>query len=380
MNRTTMRALDQALETKGDEDDGSAVVTKALTDLREAVETRLTAVETKSDKLEAKLNRPSAANSNVPDADNDDTVTDERKAFRAYLRNGDKALETKTLVVSNDASGGYLAPAEVSTEFLRDLVEFSPMRTLATVRQTAAPGVILPKRIGRTNALWKGEVQPTTGSEPSFGQVELAIKEIGTHSDISNWLAEDAPAAEAELRMSLAEDFGEKEGTAFVHGDGALSPRGFMTVPEVEFTLNGHATNLSADQLISLLYAMPAAYRNRGVWAMNGTTLATVRKLKDGQGNYLWQPSFQAGQPETILGRPVVEFVDMPDVASGTFPIAFGDFATAYRIYDRLAGLSVLVNPFLLATEGLIRIHARHRVGGDVVQAKALRKLKMATS
>ncbi|TIX61719.1 MAG: phage major capsid protein, partial [Mesorhizobium sp.] len=173
---------------------------------------------------------------------------------------------------------------------------------------------------------------------------------------------------------------GQKEGLAFVSGDGVLSPRGFMTVTEVEFTLNGHATNLSADALISLMYAMPAAYRNRGSWTMNGTTLATIRKLKDGQGNYLWQPSYQAGQPETILGRPVVEMIDMPNVAADAFPIAFGDFATGYRIYDRLTGLSIFSNPYLLATEGLVRIHARHRVGGDVVQPKALRKLKMATS
>ncbi|MEW9838084.1 phage major capsid protein [Mesorhizobium marinum] len=390
MIRTSMRALDVALETKGDEDDGSAVVTKALADFREAVESRLSAVETKAgdtvklverfDKLEAKFNRPAAANSNAPAGDNDNSVSEERKAFQNYLRNGKDALDVKTLVVSNDTQGGYLAPAEVSAEFLRDLVEFSPMRSLATVRQTAAPGVILPKRIGRTNALWKGETQPTTASGPTFGQVELATKEIGTHTDISNWLAEDAPAAEAEVRMSLAEDFGEKEGAAFVNGEGVLSPRGFMTVADVEATLNGHATNLSADALISLMYALPAAYRNRGTWALNGTTLATIRKLKDGQGNYLWQPSYQAGQPETILGRPVVEMIDMPDVEANAFPVAFGDFGTAYRIYDRLGGLSIFSNPYLLATEGLIRIHARHRVGGDVVQAKAIRKLKMATN
>jgi HK97 family phage major capsid protein len=128
-----------------------------------------------------------------------------------------------------------------------------------------------------------------------------------------------------------------------------------------------------------MMYSLPAYYRNRSSWMMNGTTLATVRKLKDGQGNYLWQPSFQAGQPETLLGRPVVEAVDMPDLASGTFPIAFGDFATAYRIYDRVA-LSVMRDPYSLATRGLVRFHARRRVGGGVVMGAAIKKLKMATS
>ena len=111
---------------------------------------------------------------------------------------------------------------------------------------------------------------------------------------------------------------------------------------------------------------------------MNGTTLGAVRKLKDGQGNYLWQPSFQAGQPETVLGRPVVEMVDMPDIGDGAFPIIYGDFS-AYRIVDRLA-MSILVNPYLLATKGLTRIHATRRVGGRVLQAARFRKLKTATS
>jgi HK97 family phage major capsid protein/HK97 family phage prohead protease len=325
------------------------------------------------DKIEAKANRPIPANDNEP------VAGEERKAFGAYLRLGNSAPDIKALHVSSDPQGGYLAPAEVSTEFIRDLVEFSPMRTVATVRNTGAPSVVLPKRIGTTNAKWKGELTATTGSEPTFGQLELPVKEIGTHVDISAQLLEDGPAAEAEVRLALAEDFGQKEGLAFVEGDGILEPRGFMSVDDVAISLNGHATNLSADALISLMYALPAAYRNRGSWLLNGSTLATIRKLKDGQGNYLWQPSYQAGQPETILGRPVVDMIDMPDVGANAFPIAFGDFATAYRIYDRLE-MSVLSNPYLLATEGLVRIHARRRTGGDVVQPKAIRKLKMATS
>ena len=153
-----------------------------------------------------------------------------------------------------------------------------------------------------------------------------------------------------------------------------------MTNVGVAHTLNGHATNLSADALISLLYALPAAYRNSGSWVMNGTTLATVRKLKDASsGDYLWQPGLQAGQPETLLGRPVVEMVDMPDVSAGTFPIAFGNFDLGYRIVDRL-DMSILVNPYLRATDGITRFHATRRVGGAVIRPAALRKLKMATA
>lgn len=151
-----------------------------------------------------------------------------------------------------------------------------------------------------------------------------------------------------------------------------------MRHPDIAHTVNGHAANLSADALITLMYALPATYRNAGVWAMNGTTLGVIRKLKDGQGNFLWQPSYQAGQPETILGRPVVEMIDMPDIAADAFPIIYGDFS-AYRILDRI-GLDVLVDPYTRKINGLTRIHANRRVGGGVLQAARFRKLKMSAA
>jgi HK97 family phage major capsid protein len=335
------------------------------TELRTLTE-RLTAAETR-------LNRPGTG-------DNPPTEpTAERRAFGTYLRFGNQAPaeEIRALTVSTDTQGGYLAPAEMSTEFIRDLVEVSPVRSIASVRSTGAPSVIYPKRTSGTNAKWKGETQSQEESGLGLGQAEIPVREINTFVDISNQLlADSAGQAEAEVRLALAEDFGKKEATAFVNGGGPLQPEGFMTNADIGFTLNGHATNLSADALISLLYALPAAYRNAGSWAMNGTTLATLRKLKDGQGNYLWQPAYVAGQPETILGRPVVEMVDMPDIKANAFPIIYGDFS-AYRIVDRV-GLSILVNPYLLATVGMTRIHATRRVGGGVLQAARFRKLKMA--
>lgn len=243
-------------------------------------------------RLEQKLGRPAI----IRDAPKPEEV--EKKAFASYLRLGNNAPaeELKTLNVSSDPQGGYLAPAEMSTEFIRELVEFSPIRTVASVRTTGAPSVSYPKRTGITNAKWKGEMQAQEGSEPAFGQAEIVVKEVNTFVDISNQLlADSAGQAEAEVRLALAEDFGQKEGAAFLNGDGVLQPMGVMNDLKIEHTINGHAANLNADKLIDLMYAMPAQYRNAGAWAMNGTTLATVRKLKDGQGNFLWQPSFQAG-------------------------------------------------------------------------------------
>ena len=112
---------------------------------------------------------------------------------------------------------------------------------------------------------------------------------------------------------------------------------------------------------------------------MNGTTVASVRKLTNSAGEYLWKDSIAEGNPATLLGRPVYEAIDMPDVAAGAFPILFGDIAQAYRIYDRVS-LSVLRDPYTMATKSLVRFHARRRVGGDVVKAEAIRKLKITTT
>lgn len=368
-------------------DGGSAepddIVTKALTDLTETVEKRFDDQDAERkklaerlDKIEAKGNRAGGGSE-----DPDETAQMERKAFGVYLRKGNGATdeEVKALTVSNDEQGGYLAPAEMSTEFIRDLVEYSPIRSVASVRGISSPSVKYPKRTGITNAQWEGEAEEAEESTVTFGQLEVTARKLMTYVDISNeLLADSGGAAEAEVRLALAEDFGQKEGAAFVNGTGAGQPEGLMTNPDIAEWVNGSTTALSPDALIQMMYAMPAAYRNAGTWMMNGTTLGVLRTLKDGDGRFLWQASFQAGQPETILGRPVIEAVDMPDIASGQFPILYGDFS-AYRIVDRLA-MSILVNPYLLATRGLTRIHATRRVGGRVIQPARFRKLKMSTS
>jgi HK97 family phage major capsid protein len=341
----------------------------------------VTAIKSRLDDVEKKLGRPAII---TPSNDNEPSA--ERKAFTGYLRHGDRAPadEIKTLTVSSDPQGGYLAPVEMSTEMIRDITQYSPIRGLASVRNTTQPGVSYPKRTGITNALWKGEQQAQGSSEPAFGQVEIPTREVNTYVDISNQLLQDSGgAAEAEVRLALAEDFGQKEGAAFVSGDGPLEPEGILTASGVGYTATGNATTLGsapADKLIDLFYSLKAAYRNRGTWLMNGTTLAAIRKLKDSTTNiYLWQPSLAAGQPETILGRPVIEDPEMPDVGSAAEPIVFGDIASAYRIVDRVS-LSILVNPYLLATNGITRIHATRRVGGAVVQPAAIKKLRCATS
>ena len=302
------------------------------------------------------------------------------KAFGDYLRRGDRAVDLKTLQVAIDPQGGYLTPPEYSNEIIRDITLFSPIRSIASVRTTTSPSVLYPKRTAITAAAWTSEATDATESEPAFGQREIVNHEATTFVDVSNkLLADSAGVAESEVRLALSENFGQLEGAAFVNGNSVGKPEGILQNPDVAYIPTGSAAAITADSLFDLMYALAPQYRNRGTWLLNGTSLATIRKLKTGDGEYLWQPALQAGQPETLLGRPVVEAVDMPDIAGNAFPVAFGDFGTGYRIVDRVS-LSILVNPYILATKGVTRIHATRRVGGGVIQPKAIRKLKIAVS
>jgi HK97 family phage major capsid protein len=269
----------------------------------------------------------------------------------------DDLAEVKSLQTSSDPSGGYLAPPQFVAEVLKGVVEFSPIRQAAKVGSTSAGSVILPKRTGRPTAVWVTEVEDRSATEPTYGQVEIPISEAACFVDCSLRLLEDAAIdVGQEVAADLAQEFGRLEGEAFVKGDGIKKPLGFMSSASgVGFVVNGHATTLQSDGLISLVYSLPAYYRGRGAFIMNGSTLALVRKLKDGAQNYLWQPAYMLGQPETLLGRPVIEAVDMPDVGSGTFPIAFGDWSTAFRVFDKPSGFSVLRDPYSVATKGLVR-------------------------
>ena len=252
-------------------------------------------IKDRLDRLEAKGNRPL-----ITGPANPAMGAEEVKSFTHYLSTGEK----KSLTTADDTTNHILAPEEVSAEFIRNLVEFSPIRAIADVRTTGAPEVIMPKRTGVTNAVWVGETDARTGSKPTFDQSKIAIKELATFTDISLQLAEDSANVLSEVNLALAEDFGQKESLSFVSGSTALEPAGFMADANIAATDATGAAAIDPDELIAMFYAMPATYRNAGTWVMNGKTLSEIRKLKDGHNNYLWQPSYQAGQPERSLAAP----------------------------------------------------------------------------
>jgi HK97 family phage major capsid protein len=375
------------LETRADDDnnDPLAEAAAAVEELRSAAETRHTAHQTevralteRLTGLETRLNRPAGGAT-----EQRSETPAEQRAFTAFVRRGAEHLgadEVRALQVSTDEQGGFLAPEQFIAELQRNLVEISPIRAAARVSNASAGTVLIPKRTGRLTAQWVGEIEDRPGTEPAYGQARIEMHEIACYVDVSNWLLEDAAIDIAsELAFDFAEEFGLKEGQAFLNGDGVKKPSGIMADPTVPQVAGGTASTLTPDALIKLMYALPAFYRNRGAWLMNSATIANVRLMKNTAGDYLWREGIADGQPATLLGRPVIDAPDMGDVAANASPIVYGDFATAYRIFDRV-NLSVLRDPYTMAHKGLVRFHARRRVGAGVTQPEAIRKLKIATT
>jgi HK97 family phage major capsid protein len=375
---------DGAVEVKGADEAPEQIVTKALADLTKTVDDRIAAIEKKStdtaklverlDKIEAKQNRP--ATSTVEPIE----PALETKAFASFARRGVEKmdpLEVKALTVSVDAAGGYLAPEGFLTELQKNLVLFSPVRSVARVATASAGEILLPKRTGTLTAAWVGETAARSSTQPAYGQQKFVMHELACYVDVSNRLLEDAAFdIEGELALDLAEEFGRAESAAFISGDGTDKPNGILANTDIEAVEIANVAGFTADAMIDLFHALPSFYAANGVWAMNRATIARVRKMKDTTGAYIWQESIAAGNPATILGRPVVEFPDMPDADEDTIPVIFGDFRQAFRIVDHTA-VSVLRDPYSVQTSGQVRFHARKRVGAAVSKAEALKFLKI---
>jgi HK97 family phage major capsid protein len=301
------------------------------------------------------------------------------KSFEKWLRKGKENMapdEVKALSVSNDTSGGFLAPEEYVRELLKTVTEISPVRSVARIRSTTQKSIKMPTRSGTFAAQWvaeQGARAETTGY--TTGQEEIPTHEMYALVDISEQLLEDAVFdVEAEMSGEFAEQFAKAEGAAFVSGNAVGKPEGILTNASIGTTNSGNASALTADGLITLVHAIKSDYARNATFLFNRTTLAAIRKLKDTAGQYVFQPGMQiiAGVPNTILGYPYVETPDMPDVAANAKAVAFGDFRRGYMIVDRVS-LAVLRDPFTQATSGNVRYVARRRVGGQVIMAEAIR-------
>jgi|GEM_PF-21875 len=317
-----------------------------------------------------------------------------RQAFDAYVRRGDEAglrqAEVKAMSAGSDADGGYLVPDELDTEIGRRLSELSPIRSIATVRQVSGAVLKKPFALDGMATGWVGETdaRPQTNApqlaELQFPTMELYAMPAATASliedgalDIEGWIAAEVEAA-----------FAEQEGAAFVTGDGVNKPRGFLDYPSVaddswSWGNLGHIATGSAgafgadpsDRLVELIYALKAGHRQNGRFVMNRKTQSQIRKFKDADGNYLWVPPAGVGQAASLMGFPVVEAEDMPDVAANALAIAFGDFRRGYLVVDR-TGVRILRDPY--SAKPYVLFYTTKRVGGGVQNFEAIKLLKFA--
>ena len=306
----------------------------------------------------------------------------EKKVFDKWLRQGKEALapdEVKVLTASNDNTAGYLAPPEYVQELIKGIVEISPIRSIARVRSTTNRSVQIPRRTSTFAATFVAE----QGSRSETTGYQVGLEEIPTHElyalvDISEQELEDSVFnLEQEMTGEFTEQFAKAEGNAFVSGNSVGKPEGIVTNSDVGVTASGVSASINANSLISLYHAVKPDYSRNGTFVMNRSTLAAIRKLQDGSGQYVFQAGFslQVGVPNTILGAPYVEATDVADLGSSAKSVYFGDFRRGYLIVDRVQ-MSVMRDPFTQATSGNVRYIARRRIGGQVILPEAIQILQ----
>jgi HK97 family phage major capsid protein len=354
-------------------------------------------LEGKLDRLNAVLDGQKAAmdralaDRNRPVLDGKGALPDGeyKEAFSAYVKRG----EEKALSSGVNADGGFVVPGETEAEITRLMSAVSPIRSIAGVRQVSGSVYKRPISVTGPAVGWVGETaaRPTTASqtlaELSYPTMELYAMPAATSAflddaavDVGQWIADEVNAA-----------FAAQETTAFVTGDGVNKPKGFLTattVPEagwswgnLGYVATGAAGALpganASDVLIDLVYALKAGYRQNASWLMNRKVQGTVRKLKDADGNYLWQPAASADGRAKFMGFDLVEAEDMPNIAANSMSVAFGDFRRGYLIVDR-QGVSVLRDPF--SSKPYVLFYTTKRVGGGIADYDAIKLLKFAAS
>jgi len=308
-----------------------------------------------------------------------------------YLRRGrDTELKSISGVVAAD--GGYAVPREIDAMISARLKNISPIRSIAQVVQTGTAGY---RKLITTGGAASGWVSETGGrietATPSFAEIAPPSGELYANPAASQFMLDDAAFdVQSWLADEIAMEFARAEGAAFISGSGTNQPKGFLGAPTaatadgvrafgtLQFVVSGNASGFDTApefKLIDLVHSLKGGHRQGASWVMNSKTLAVVRKLKAADGSFLWQPGLMEGQPNRLLGYPVVEAEDMPDVAASAFPIAFGNFRAGYLIAERSA-TSILRDPF--TNKPFVHFYATKRIGGQVLDSDAIKLLKIS--
>lgn len=322
-----------------------------------------------------------------------------RQALTTYLRRGDQRLTAaerdaldrlqRALSVDSDPDGGFVVTPELSDRISTIIYETSPVRSVATVQTIttdALEGIFDGDEAGFGWVAERGSRTETT--TPQLGQWRIPTHELFAAPRATQKLLDDAYLnMEAWLTQKAADRLARAENTAFVSGNGVDRPRGFLTYPagtargQIAQIPSVSSNSITGEGVINTAYALKAAYRQGAVWAMNRSTVGVIRRIREDQpgantGAFIWSPGFGT-QPQTLMGYPIVEMEDMPDVTGGALSIAFGNFAAAYTVVDR-QGTRVLRDPY--SAKPFVEFYVTRRVGGDVVNFEAIKIMKIAAS
>ena len=356
-----------------------------LTDKVARLNAVLEAQTKKIDNLSLSLSQPSLQAGGASEA---------KSAWESFIRRGDASalmsLEGKSLS-SSDGEGGYIAPIETQSTIDGALKDSSPMRGLATIRTIGAGQFKKPVSTSGAASGWAGETEARVETDaPDLQLLDFPVGELYAMPAATQALLDDGVAdVDQWLADEVRDVFAAQETAAFVSGDGVNKPKGFLSYStadegtqiygEIGSLSTGTAGGFDAvnpvDNLLDLIYAPKSRYRQNSSFVMNRRTINEVRKFKDADGNYIWQPATEAGAPSSLLGYPLIEMEDMPDVASGGAAVAFGDFRRGYLIADR-QGVRVLRDPF--SAKPYVLFYTTKRVGGGVQDFDAIKVLKTA--
>ena len=354
------------------------------------IDQALVGAQAKLDRMMAQVRRPQMGGEAVEAA----SAPEAKAAFDGYLKTGSVAgLEVKAGLSSGASSGGYVVPPETERAIERRLMAVSPMREICAVRTVASGVFRKPVSTAGVVAGWVAE----TAARPETDPATLALLEFPTADLYANPAATQALLDDAMVDLDewlageVEDAFAAQETSAFVSGNGVNKPKGFLAYDTVAdsahewgkigYVASGAAGDFAAsdpaDKLIDLIYAPKAQYRANGRFVMNRKTVSAVRKFKDADGHYVWQPAQRLGETASLMGYPVTEIETMPDVAAGSLSIAFGDFQRGYLIVDR-AGVRVLRDPF--TAKPYVLFYTTKRVGGGVQNFDAIKVMKFAAS
>lgn len=382
------KALRERAESEAKKHGEATAETKAALD---AIGEKLTKAEEDAVSAKARLDAIDARVQNIGNGGGA-TESDEVKAFRGWLADGDVAEEFKSSIrEASDADGGIFVPTELDAELLKAMIEMSPVRSIVRVASTGTQSRKFRKRTGTAGAaVWTGETETraATGG-PTYAFDEVPTHELYAEHSISRWEIADSPKdMEAELMLEWADQFALAEGTAVISGSGHKQPEGILTnsdVADVDFDLSNYAAatddTFLGDAVIGLKYELKEQYLSASTlrYLFTRATLKELRLAKDANGRYLWQPamggSLADSIPATIDGTPYVLVPDMGDLSTaGQTPVAVGDFKRGYVLLDR-RGTQAQRDPFTQASSGLVKLSAFRRLGGQVLVPEAIKRL-----